>query len=108
MAEYDPRPELIAMQQSLLKEYKCQLSKEIEENVALLSHLSQREQAGERVPHEQIQQALGREKQNASELVALKFSMRSYSVWPKNTTTNWEHVHNPAEQILRVRQRMMS
>ena len=41
MAEYDPRAELMVTQQSLLKKYECQLNKEIEENVAILSHLSQ-------------------------------------------------------------------
>ena len=61
MAEYDPRPELMATQQSLLKEYKCQLNKEIGENV-ILSCLSQWEQGGEKVPHREIQQALKREK----------------------------------------------
>ena len=43
MIEYDPRPELMARQQSLLEVYDHQLSKEIEENVTVLSHLSQRE-----------------------------------------------------------------
>ena len=72
MTEYDPRPELMATQQSLFEEYEPLLNQEIEENVALLSHLSQREQTWERVPHEQIQQVLEWEKQNASKLFALK------------------------------------
>ena len=62
MAEYDPRQELIDTQQSLLKEYVCELNREIEENVAILSHLLQCEQVGEQVPHQEIQQALEREK----------------------------------------------
>ena len=37
MAEYDLRAELMAMQQSLLKEYEHELKREIEENVAILS-----------------------------------------------------------------------
>ena len=49
MAEYDQRAELMATQQSLLEEYKYQLNEEIEENVAILSHLSQHEQVGEQV-----------------------------------------------------------
>ena len=47
MAEYDPRQELMATQQSLLEEYEHELNREIEENVAILSHLSQCEQVGE-------------------------------------------------------------
>ena len=39
MAEHNPRQEFIAMQQSLLKEYKCQLNEETAENVGILSHL---------------------------------------------------------------------
>ena len=66
MAEYNPGAELMATQQSLLNGYECQLNKEIEENVAILSHLSQCEQVGEWVPHQEIQQALKREKKNAS------------------------------------------
>ena len=50
MAEYNQRAELMATQQSLLEEYKCQLSKETEENVANLSCLTQCEQIGEQVP----------------------------------------------------------
>ena len=46
MAEYDPRPELMAIQQSLLEDYEHQLNQEIEEYVAKLSHLSQWDQAG--------------------------------------------------------------
>ena len=72
MAEYDPRAELMAAQQNLLKEYECELNREIEENVAILSQLSQCEQVGEWVPHQEIQQALEREKKNASKLVALQ------------------------------------
>ena len=72
MAEYDPRAEFKATQQSLLKEYKHQLNKEIEENVTILSHLSQCEQIGELVLHHEIQQALVREKKNASKLVELQ------------------------------------
>ena len=49
MAEYDQRAELMATQQSLLEEYKYQLNEEIEENVAILSHLSQHGQVGEQV-----------------------------------------------------------
>ena len=64
MAEYDPRQELMATQQSLLKEYECELNREIEENVAILSCLSQHEQVGEWVPHQEIQQVLEREKKN--------------------------------------------
>ena len=62
----------MATQQSLLKEYECELNREIEENVAIISHLSQHEQVGEQVPHQEIQQALEREKKNASKLVALQ------------------------------------
>ena len=62
----------MAAQQSLLKEYEHQLNKEIEENVAILSHSSQCEQAGEQVPYQEIQQALEREKKNASKLAALQ------------------------------------
>ena len=47
MAEYDPRQELMAIQQSLLKEYEHQFNKKIEENVAILSHLLQCEQVVE-------------------------------------------------------------
>ena len=59
-------------QQSLLEEYEHQLNKEKEKNVAILNCLSQCEQAGESVPHQEIQQALEREKKNASKLVALQ------------------------------------
>ena len=38
MPEYDPRAELMGTQQSLLKEYECEFNREIEENVAILSH----------------------------------------------------------------------
>ena len=62
----------MATQQSLLKEYKCQLNKEIEHNMAILSCISQWKQAGKQVPCQEIQQTLKREKQNASKLVALK------------------------------------
>ena len=62
----------MATQQSLLEEYECQINKEIEENVAILSHLSQHEQVGEWVLHQEIQQVLEREKKNASKLVALQ------------------------------------
>ena len=62
MAEYDPRQELMATQQSLLEEYEHELNREIEENVAILSCLSQSKQVGEWVPHQEIQQALEREK----------------------------------------------
>ena len=72
MAEYEARAELMATQQSLLEEYEHELNREIEENVAILSHLSQCEQVGEWVPHQEIQQALEREKKNASKLVALQ------------------------------------
>ena len=61
----------MATQQSLLEEYEHELNREIEENVAILSHLSQCEQVGEQVPHQEIQQALEREKKNASKFVAL-------------------------------------
>ena len=50
MAEYNPRPELMAMQQSLLEDYEPQLNQEIKEIVAILSGLSQQEQAEEQVP----------------------------------------------------------
>ena len=72
MAEYNPRPEIMATQQSLLKEYEHQLKKEIEENVAILSHLSQCEQVGEQVPCQEIQHALQREKKYAFKLVTLQ------------------------------------
>ena len=72
MAEHDPRQELMATQQSLLEEYECELNREIEENVVILSQLSQQEQVGERMPHQEIQQALERERKNASKLVALQ------------------------------------
>ena len=72
MAEYDLRAELMATQHSLLKEYECKLNKEIEENVTILSHLSQHGQVGEWVTHQEIQQALKRQKKNASKLVALQ------------------------------------
>ena len=71
--QYNPRAELNATQQNLLEEYECQLNKEIEENVAILSHLSQYGQVGEQVPHQEIQQALKREKKNASKLVTLQY-----------------------------------
>ena len=45
MAEYAPKAELMAAQQSLLGEYDCQLNKEMDKNVAILSHLSQHEPA---------------------------------------------------------------
>ena len=60
MAEYDPRAELMATQQSILEEHE--LNREIELNVAILSCLLQCEQVGEWVPHQEIQQALEREK----------------------------------------------
>ena len=44
MARYEPMLKLMATQQSLLKEYELQLSEEIEENLAILSCLSQDEQ----------------------------------------------------------------
>ena len=76
MAEHDPRQELMATQQNFLEEDECELNREIEENVAILSQLSQWEQVGEWVPHQQIQQALEREREregkNASKLVALQ------------------------------------
>ena len=72
MAEYNPRAELMATQQNLLKEYEHQLNKEIEENVAILSYFSQCEQVGEQVPCQEIQKALEREKKNASKMVALQ------------------------------------
>ena len=72
MAEYDPRGELMATQQSLLEEYEHEVNREIEENVAILSCLLQCEQVWEWVPHQEIQQALEREKKNASKLVALQ------------------------------------
>ena len=72
MAEYDPRAELMATQQSLLKEYEHQLNKEIEENVAILSCLLQYEQVREQVPWQKLQQALKREKKNTSKLVAMQ------------------------------------
>ena len=59
MAKYDQRPE-------------CQLNQEIEEIMDIFSYLSQWEQAGEKMPHRDIQQAIERGKQNASKLVALK------------------------------------
>ena len=61
MAEYDPRAELMATQQSLLEEYEHELNREIEQNVAILSHLLQHKQVGEQVLHQEIQQALERE-----------------------------------------------
>ena len=57
MAEYNPREELVAMQQSP-QGVECQLHKEIEENVAILCHLFQCEQVGEKVPCKAIQQTL--------------------------------------------------
>ena len=72
MVKYDPRQELMAMQQILLKEYEHQLNKEIEENVAILSHLLQQEQVREQVPCQEIKQAIKREKKNVSKLVALQ------------------------------------
>ena len=62
----------MATQQSLLEEYEHQLNKEIEENVAILSHLFQHEQVGEWVPHQEIQHYLKREEKSASKLVALQ------------------------------------
>ena len=62
----------MATHQSFLEEYEHQLNQEIEENMAILSHLSQWEHAGEQMPHREIQQALKREKQNACKLVPLK------------------------------------
>ena len=41
MAEYDPRPELMALPQNLLEKYDHQFNQEIKENMAILSHLSQ-------------------------------------------------------------------
>ena len=58
MAKYDPRPELIVMQQSLFEDYEHQLNQEIKENVAILSSLSQWEQARENMPCKEIQQVL--------------------------------------------------
>ena len=72
MAEYNPRAELMATQQSLLEEYKHQLNKEIEENVAILSCLSQCQQVGEWVPCQEIQQGPWKGEENASKLVALQ------------------------------------
>ena len=72
ISEYNPRAELIATQESLLEEYEHQLNKEIEENEAIFRHLSQCEQVGEQVPHQEIQQTLEREKKNTSKLVALQ------------------------------------
>ena len=74
MAKYDPRQELMATQQSLLEENEYQLSCEIEENMVILSHLSQHEQDGERVSWDKIQKALEHEKQNGSKLAALQKS----------------------------------
>ena len=45
MAEYDPKPELFAAQQSLLKGYEHQLNQEIKENLVILSCLSQQKRA---------------------------------------------------------------
>ena len=61
----------MATQQSLLEEYECELNSDRRE-CGNLSHLSQCEQVGEWVPHQEIQQALKREKKNASRLVALE------------------------------------
>ena len=59
------------MQQNLLQECEHQLNQEIEKNVVILNHLSQWEQAGEKMPH--------REKQNSSKLCALKFNEELHS-----------------------------
>ena len=72
MAEHDPRQELMTTQQSLLEEYEHELNREIEENVAILSQLSQWEQVGEWVPYQEIQQALERKRKIASKLLALQ------------------------------------
>ena len=72
MAEHDPRQELMATQQNLPEEYKRELNRDLEENVAILSKLSWWEQVGEWVPHQEIQQTLERERKNASKLVALQ------------------------------------
>ena len=72
MVEYNSRAELMATQQSLLKEHEHQLNKETEENVVTLSHLSQCEQLGDQVPQQEIQQGLKGEKKNTSNLVALQ------------------------------------
>ena len=66
------RAVLMAIQWSLLKEYECELNRKIKEIVAILSQLSQCDQVGEQVPHQEIQQAQDREKKNASKLVALQ------------------------------------
>ena len=72
MAGYNLREKLRATQQSLLKEYECQVNKVIEENAAILSHLSQCDQVGEPVQCQGIQQALYREKKNVSKWVTLQ------------------------------------
>ena len=61
MAGYKSRVELKETQQSLLKEYEHQPNKEIKDNAAILSYLSQLEQVKEQVPCQEIQQALERE-----------------------------------------------
>ena len=72
MTEYDQRSELMAMHQSLLGEYECQLNKEIKKNMVILCNLSWWEQAGEHVPCREFQQVIKGEKQNAFKLLALK------------------------------------
>ena len=59
MAEYDPRQELMASQQSLPGKYEHQFNKQRNwGNVAILSHLSQWEQAAEQVSCREIQKVL--------------------------------------------------
>ena len=89
MAEHNPRTELMATQQSLLEEYEHQLNKEIEENVAILSNLSQCEQVEEWLPHHKIQKAIKREKENASKLVALQTLNKELLL--RNNNGNLEH-----------------
>ena len=62
MAEYDPRQELMATQQSLLKEHEHQLGHEIEKNVPILNHLLQYEKEGEKMPLGEMQKTLACEK----------------------------------------------
>ena len=62
----------MSTQQNLLEGYEWQFNKEIDKNVAILSHLSQWDQIREQVPCQEIQQVLKREKQNAPKLVCLR------------------------------------
>ena len=71
MAEYDLRPELMSMQQSLLEEYECQLNQEIEGNMVIWA-TSYTGSRMEKRCHTEKSSRPFRERKNWSKLVALK------------------------------------